>query len=115
MSSVRNSVQLIGHLGKDVEVKTFDTGKSKSSFSLATNEYYKNNKGEKETQTQWHNVIAWGKVAENMNSMLAKGSEVLINGKLTTRSYTDKEGKEKWITEVVASDFMVFGKKAAPF
>jgi len=115
MSSVRNSVQLIGHLGKDVEVIKFESGKSKSTFSLATNDYYKNNKGEKETQTEWHNIVAFGKTAENMNSMLAKGSEVLINGKLTSRSYKTKEGQEKWITEIVASDFMVFGKKPAPF
>ena len=115
MSSVRNSVQLIGHLGKDVEVINFDSGKSKSTFSLATNEYYKNNKGEKETKTEWHNVVAFGKTAENMNSMLAKGSEVLINGRITSRSYKTKEGLEKWITEIIANDFMVFGKKPAPF
>lgn len=115
MSSVKNSVQLIGHLGKDVDLMTFDSGKKKSTFSLATNEYYKNSKGEKETQTQWHNIVAWGKVAENMNDILAKGSEVLINGKIATRSFQDKEGNEKLITEIIANDFLVFGKKAAPF
>ena len=115
MTSVRNAVQLIGHLGKDVELLKFDSGKSKSTFSLATNEYYKNNKGEKETETQWHNIVAWGKVAENMDSMLAKGSEVLINGKIVTRNFKDKEGIDRRITEIVAHEFLVFGKKAAPF
>ena len=87
MNTLRNSVQLVGNLGRDVEFKNFDSGSSRASFTLATNDFYKNNKGEKMQDTQWHNVVAWGRVAENMNSLLAKGSEVMIKGKLTSRSY----------------------------
>ena len=114
MSNLRNKVQLIGNVGNDPEMTVLESGKKVIRFSLATNDYYKNNKGEKETQTEWHNIVAFGKTAENMSSLLAKGSEVLINGKLTSRSYTTKEGVEKWKTEVIASDFMVFGKKTQP-
>lgn len=116
MYSIRNSIQLIGHLGKDVEFKKFNSGKTKSSFSLATNDYYKNSEGEKVEETQWHNVVAWGKTSELMQTMLKKGSEVLIKGKLVNRSYEDNEGNKKYISEVVASDFVLFGKKNdAPF
>lgn len=115
MSSVRNSVLLIGHLGKDVEVKEFDSGSSKASFSLATNDFYKNSKGEKVQETQWHNIVAWGKLGENMGKFLSKGSEVLVKGKLVSRNYNDKEGNTKYITEVVANDFLMFDRKAEPF
>lgn len=115
MNSVKNTVQLIGHLGKDVDLKEFDSGSSRVNFSLATNENYRNSKGEKIEETQWHNIVAWGKLAELMDKFLAKGSEVLIKGKLVSRSYTDKEGNTKYITEVIANDFMMFGKKPEPF
>lgn len=115
MNSIKNSVQLIGHIGQDVNFNNFDSGSVKASFSLATNDYYKNNKGEKMKETQWHNVIAWGKMAENMNAILRKGSEVLVKGKLVSRSYEDKEGNKKYITEVVAKEFISFDKKELPF
>lgn len=115
MNSLRNSVQLVGHVGQDVNFSNFDTGSVKAAFSLATNDYYKNNKGEKIKDTQWHNVIAWGKMAENMNAILRKGSEVLVKGKLVSRSYEDKEGNKKYITEVVAKEFISFDKKELPF
>ena len=115
MNALKNSVQLVGHLGRDVEFKTFDSGNSKASFTLATNEYYrKNDNGEKVQDTQWHNIVAWGKTAELMKSLLSKGSEVLVKGKLMTRSYEDKEGNKKYITEVKVSDFICFDKKAEP-
>ena len=111
MNTLRNAVQLIGRLGKDVNLTKFESGSVKASFTLATDDYYKNNKGEKVKDTQWHNVVAWGKMAQNMDAILAKGSEVMIKGKLCTRAYDDKDGNKRYITEVVAGEFMVFGKK----
>ena len=113
MNSIRNQVQLIGHLGKNPELKTFENDKKMVRFTLATNESYKDQKGEKQTITQWHNVIAWGKIAENIQLMAQKGSELAIQGKLTYRQYTDKEGVEKYVTEVVAQEFFKIGKKEA--
>jgi len=115
MSTSRNCVQLIGNLGKEVELLNFDSGNSKAAFTLATNEYYKNNKGEKVQDTQWHNVVAWGRIAENMKSILDKGSEVLVKGKLVSRAYEDKNGVTKYITEIVAKEFVSFTKKEMPF
>ncbi len=115
ISSIKNSVQLLGHLGKDVELTEFDSGSTKVKFSIATSDYYKNSKGEKVQETQWHNIVAWGKLGENMQKYLAKGSEVLVKGKLTSRTYNDKEGNTRSITEVVASDFLLFDKKKDPF
>ncbi len=111
MNYIRNSVQLMGHLGKEVDLKTFDSGKSKASFSIATNDYYKNNKGEKVTETQWHNIVAWGKLATNMQSTLKKGSQVVIRGKLTSRSYEDNAGTKKYISEIIASEFVSMDQK----
>jgi len=111
MSSVRNSVQLVGNLGKDVEIKEFDSGSVMVSFTLATNEYYKNSKGEKVQETQWHKVVAWGKLGELMHKYLAKGSEVLVKGRLVSRTYNDKEGNTRYVTEVIANDFIVFSRK----
>jgi len=115
MTTVRNSVQLVGHLGKDVEILEFDSGSRKANFSIATNEYYKNAAGEKIEETIWHKVSAWGKVAENMHKYLAKGSEVLLRGKLVSGSYKDKAGETKYFTEVVADEFVMLGKKQEPF
>lgn len=115
MNSIRNSVQLIGNLGKEVELTKLDSGSVKASFSLATNDYYKNNKGEKMQDTQWHNVEAWGKTAENMNTILSKGTQVLVKGKLESKSYEDKNGDKKYWTVVKASEFVCFDKKEMPF
>ena len=115
MNTVRNSVQLIGNVGKDVEFKTLDSGSSVANFSLATNDFYKNKDDEKVQETQWHNIEAWGKTAELMNTMLVKGSQVLVKGKLISQSYDDKEGNKKYITKVKASEFQVFDKKDVPF
>ncbi len=113
MNSLKNTVQLIGRLGKDVNLTKFESGSIKASLTIATEDYYKNNKGEKVKDTQWHNVVAWGRMAQNMDAILAKGSEVMVKGKLCTRSYDDKDGNKRYITEVVAGEFMVFGKKDA--
>lgn len=115
MNTIRNSVQLIGNVGKDVDFKTLDSGTAVANFSVATNEYYKNKDDEKVQETQWHNIEAWGKTAELMNSMISKGSQVLIKGKLVSQSYEDKEGTKRYITKVRASEFQLFDKKDAPF
>ncbi len=95
MYALKNKVQLIGNLGNKPEIRTLDGGKKMARFSVATNETYRNAKGEKVTETQWHNLVAWGKVAEIAEKYLDKGSEVAIEGKLTNRSYNDKEGNKK--------------------
>lgn len=104
-NTLKNSVQLIGNIGKEVAVTTFDNGNKKAAIVLATNDYFTNNKGEKVKQTEWHNLVAWGKTAELMSSTLTKGSEVAIQGKLTSRSYADKDGVTRYVTEVVVNEF----------
>ena len=111
MNALKNKVQLIGNLGNNPEVKVFDGGNKLAKFTMATNETYTNNKGEKVTDTQWHNIIAWGKTAELMEQLLEKGKQVLVEGKLTNRTYDDKEGNKRYITEIVANEFMLLGAK----
>jgi single-strand DNA-binding protein len=111
MNALRNKVQLIGNLGNDPEVITLDSGKKLAKFSIATNESYKNAQGEKVTDTQWHNVIAWNKTAEIVEKYLTKGNEVAVEGKLTSRSYEDKEGVKKYITEIVVNELLMLGGK----
>lgn len=111
MSTLRNKVQLIGNLGKDPEITNLDGGKKLAKFSIATNETYKNQKGEKITDTQWHNIVAWGKTAEIIENYVTKGKEVAIEGKLTSRSYDDKEGVKRYITEVVCNELVMLGSK----
>ncbi len=113
MNTMKNKVQLIGHVGATPEIKTLDGGKKLARISIATNETYTNANGEKVTETQWHNVIAWGKTAEIAEKLFGKGMEVLIDGKLINRSYTDKDGNKKYITEVQANELLVFGKAKA--
>ncbi|WP_034893461.1 single-stranded DNA-binding protein [Gillisia sp. Hel_I_29] len=110
MSTLRNTVQLIGHVGNDPEIVNLESGKKLAKFSIATNESYKNAKGEKITDTQWHNVVAWGKTAELIENYVPKGKEVGIEGKLTSRSYEDKEGVKRYITEVVCNELLLLGK-----
>ncbi len=108
---MQNKVQLIGNLGKDPEVKNLASGKIKANFSLATSENYKNSQGEKVTETQWHNIVAWGKIAEIAENYLQKGNKVAIEGKLVHRVYDDKDGNKKYITEVVANSVMMLDSK----
>ncbi len=115
MNSIRNSVQLVGHLGKDVELKTLEGGNSVANLTMATNDYYKNKEGEYVQQTEWHRVSAWGKLGEAMSIKLKKGSHVIVKGKLTSRSYENKEGITQYITEVQANDFVLLDKKEMPF
>ncbi len=111
MNTLRNKVQLIGNLGNDPEIITLDSGKKLAKFSIATNESYKNAQGEKVTETQWHNLIAWNKTAEIVEKYLEKGKEIAIEGKLTSRSYDDKDGNKKYITEVVVNELLMLGNK----
>ncbi|PHS52860.1 MAG: single-stranded DNA-binding protein [Lutibacter sp.] len=111
MNTLRNKVQLIGNLGNNPEIITLDSGKKLAKFSIATNETYKNAEGEKITETQWHNVIAWNKTAEIIENYLEKGKEVAIEGKLTSRSYDDKEGNKRYITEIVVNELLMLGSK----
>jgi len=107
MNNLRNKVQLIGNLGKDAEVKKLNGGNALARVSIATKEVYKNQKGEKVVDVQWHNLIGWGKVAENMEVFFKKGKSVAVQGKLTHRTYEGKDGKNRSISEIVISDFML--------
>ncbi|TGV00334.1 single-stranded DNA-binding protein [Flavivirga rizhaonensis] len=111
MNTLRNKVQLIGNLGQDPEIITLESGKKLAKFSLATNENYKNASGEKVTQTDWHNLIAWGKTADIIEEYVTKGKEIAIEGKLTNRSYETKEGEKRYVTEIVVNEFLMLGSK----
>ena len=111
MTTLRNSVNLIGRLGIDPETKTFGDNKSKVRFSLATSDFYKDKDGERQQETQWHNIVAWGKTGEIAEKYLKKGSEVAVSGKLTYRSWEDKEGHTNYITEIVANEIQMLGAK----
>lgn len=111
MYALRNKVQLIGNLGGKPEVRTTETGKKMARFSVATNEAYRNARGEKVIETQWHSLVAWGKVAEIIEKYLNKGSEVAVEGKLVNRSYTDRNGIKKYVTEVQVSEVLMLDKK----
>ena len=110
MNALRNRVQLIGNLGNDPEIINLDGAGKLAKFAIATNETYKNAKGEKVTDTQWHNVVAWGKTAEIVENYLNKGKEVAVEGKLTTRSYETKEGEKRYITEIRCNELLMLGK-----
>jgi len=110
MSKLRNKVQLIGNAGNDPEVITTESGKKLAKLTIATNESYTNESGERITDTQWHNLVAWGKTAEIIEKYVTKGKEFAIEGKLTHRSYDDKNGDRKYFTEVVVGDMLLIGK-----
>ena len=111
MSNLRNSVRLIGFLGATPEVKEISKTKKLAKLSMATNESYRNEKGDKIEETQWHNLVLWDKQAEIASKYLSKGSEVAIEGKLTTRNYTDKDGVKRFYTEIVVNEMVMLGKK----
>jgi len=110
MKSLRNSVQLIGRLGKDPEVKEFNKSK-KASFTIATTDVYKNQKGAKVEDTQWHNIVIWGQLAGIAEKYLKKGMEVCVEGKLVHRNYETDKGEKKYITEINVNDLVMFGKQ----
>jgi len=104
MSSLRNSVRLVGFLGSKPEVKSTSTNKKVARVSIATNETHKNDKGEKVEETQWHQLVMWEYHATFAEKFLDKGNEVSIEGKLNSRVYTDKEGIKRFITEIVVNN-----------
>lgn len=110
MNALRNKVQLIGNVGNDPEIKTFEGGKKLANLTIATKEVYKNEKGEKVEQTEWHRITAWGKTAEIIERFVAKGKEIAIEGRLTHRSYEDKNGEKRYVTEVVVNDLLLLSK-----
>ena len=110
MNTLRNKVQLIGNLGNTPEIITLESGKKLAKFSLATNEHYKDADGQKQTKTEWHNLVAWDKTAEIIEKYVTKGKEITIEGKLTNRSWDDKEGNKRYTTEVVVSEVVLFSK-----
>tara|TARA_R110002096_G_scaffold99387_1_gene220188 strand:- start:1305 stop:1643 length:339 start_codon:yes stop_codon:yes gene_type:complete len=109
MSTLRNKVQLIGHVGQEPTITNLDNGKKVVRLSLATNEQYKNGQGEKQTDTNWHSLVAWGKTADIIEKYVTKGKEIAIEGKLTSRSYEDKDGIKRYVTEVVVSEILLLG------
>jgi len=112
MNTLRNQVTLIGNLGSDVQVKEISDTKKVANISLATNLYYKNNSGEKIQETQWHNLVIWGKLADIAQQISKKGDQVMIQGRLTYRQYEDAEGQKQKVTEILVNDFMKLTKKA---
>ena len=100
-----NKVMLIGNVGKDPELKSLETGNKVVTFSMATSEVYKDKHGERQEKTEWHNVVMWGNRAEVLNKYVKKGSKLYIEGKITTRKWKDKEGNDRYSTEIVAVDF----------
>ncbi|WP_187477561.1 single-stranded DNA-binding protein [Amniculibacterium sp. G2-70] len=108
--SLRNKVTLIGRTGKEVEMVNFENGML-AKVSLATSDHYTNAKGEKVEDTQWHNLVAFGKTAEIFQKYVEKGKEISIEGKLTYRNYEDKEGKKHYITEIRVEELVLLGNK----
>lgn len=112
MYALKNKVQLIGNLGNAPEIKETSGGRKVAKFAMATNESYRNPKGEKVTETQWHNLVAWGKLADLAEQYLSKGSEIAIEGKLTHRDYLDQQGVKRYITEIQINEILLLGKKS---
>lgn len=112
MSGV-NKVILLGHLGKDPEVRHLEGGRAVANFSLATTENFKNKNGERESRTEWHNIVLWTPFAEIAEKYLKKGSQVYIDGRLTNRSYDDKDGNKRYISEIVGQNLTLLGAKSA--
>ena len=112
MSTLKNHVQLIGNVGQEPTITNLESGKKVARFSIATNENYKNDKGEKVQNTDWHTVVAWGKIAEIVENYVAKGKEIGITGKLRTRTYTTDDGNQRYVTEVEAREILLLGSKS---
>ena len=106
MNSLRNRVYLIGNLGQDPEVRNLESGKKVTHFTLATSDDFKNNEGQKVKETTWHNIVAWNGLAELAGKYLKKGGQVAVEGRLVYRSYDDKKGVTKYVTEVVIHDLL---------
>ena len=111
MNALRNSVRLIGQMGDAPKVKMLDGGKTVDNFSIATNEIYHDANGNRQSETTWHKLVAWGKQAEVIEKYAGKGTELAIEGKLTNRSWEDKNGEKQYITEVVVNSVLLLDKK----
>lgn len=111
MSTINNNVRLIGHLGEEPKVRKLDSGKMVATFSIATNEVYRDVNGNRHSETTWHRLVAWSRQAEIVEKYLKKGSEIAIDGRITNRSYEDKNGEKHYITEIVVDALQMFGKK----
>ncbi len=109
MNNLRNRVHLIGHLGQDPEIKTLESGKKVANFTIATNDSFKNNEGQKVEETTWHNIVAWNGLAERAARYLKKGKEVAIEGRIVYKSYEDKKGMTRYVTEIVLNDMLFVG------
>lgn len=112
MYALKNKVQLIGNLGNAPEIKTFESGKKVANVRIATSEMYRNAKGEKVKDTQWHNLVLWGKLADIAEKYLTVGKEIAVEGKLVNRQYTDKDGKKKTFSEVQVNELLLLGGSA---
>lgn len=112
MSTLKNHVQLMGNVGQEPTITNLESGKKVARFSIATNEHYKNNKGEKVQSTDWHTVVAWGKTAEIIEKYVGKGKELALTGKLRTRTYTTDDGNQRYVTEVEANEILLLGNKS---
>jgi single-strand DNA-binding protein len=111
MNNLRNSVRLIGNLGANPEIKELNSGRKLAKASLATSDKYKDADGNQVTQTQWHNLVAWGKTADFFEKFLEKGIEVALEGKIINKSYTDKDGSKKYISEINVNEILMLGSK----
>jgi len=105
-----NKATLIGRLGKDPEVRYLDGGPAVANFSIATTEYYKDKEGKRQEMTEWHNIVLWRGLAETAEKFLKKGSQVFIEGRITTRSWDDKEGNKRYTTEIVGSNMIMLDR-----
>ena len=113
MKTLMNRVQLIGQPGNDPEIKSLENGNKVSNFDLATNENYKNGKGDKVTDTQWHRIVVWGPLADFTEKFVRKGEKIGLEGRLITRNYEGKDGNKKYVTEVVAHEIQLLHPKTA--
>ena len=112
MNALRNSVRLIGHLGDTPKVRKLNSGKTVANFSIATNEIYRDSNGEKQSETTWHRLVAWGKQAEIVENYLKKGSEIAIEGRITNHSYDDKNGEKHYVTDIVVNSLLMLDKNS---
>jgi len=111
MNTLKNSVRLTGFLGSNPEVKTFSNDKTLARVSIATHERYRNGQGEWITDTQWHNLVFWGKQALFAQKSLSKGSEIAVEGKLVNRQYVDKDGVTRYVTEINVNEILQFNRR----
>jgi single-strand DNA-binding protein len=113
MNNIRNKVQLIGNVGQTPEIISIQKGKKLAKLTLATNEHYKDSKGDKKTETQWHNLIAWGKTAEIIENYVKKGEEIAIEGKIIYENFEGTDGIKKYVTKIRISEVLMLGGSQA--